>query len=287
MKFSFILLLLLSSQAFAKWSLTTYNIRNFDRDSQAGQTNITELEKILRNAKSDVMGFQEVVNVSAFEKVIKRVFPSYQLVKSNCGGGGKQKLAIAFNAERFELNGTREDYRFSSEYEACGSLRPAFLVFLREKKTQKRFVFANLHLKAGSDDRAYQTRWEQYKLLETLSREHEGATLVMMGDLNTTGYNIKNEDYRRFENFLSASDFRTVSEDIGCTSYWHGADQDPNYEPSTLDHVVVPSALYSKVLSVKVSSHCQKVSCLSVPYQDLGVSYDAVSDHCPIQVTFK
>jgi endonuclease/exonuclease/phosphatase family metal-dependent hydrolase len=286
MKFLWILVLLVSSPSFAKWSLSTYNIRNFDRDFEAGPTNISELRKIILSIKSDVMAFEEVVNMPAFEKVIADSLPGFGVAKSDCGGRGEQHLALVFNKRNFDFVSQEEDLSFSGSDSGCGSLRPVLLVTLKEKSSRKNFVFGLVHLKAGGDSRAFRVRWEQYKKLAKLSEKLKNSQFIMLGDFNTTGYNIRNEDFHKFEDFLSAADLRTVAENISCTNYWPG-DERPEYEPSILDHIVMGADLFKTVEKIRVGSHCQALNCQRVLPKDLGISYASVSDHCPVQVDFK
>lgn len=108
-----------------------------------------------------------------------------------------------------------------------------------------------------------------------------------MGDFNTTGYTPKNEDFSRFNDMLDQSGMWTASENFACTSYWTGADADPAESPSVLDHIVMSNAMASNIESTQVGAHCQKLSCAAVTAEELGLSYAKVSDHCPVQVTFK
>ncbi|MFL5786224.1 MAG: endonuclease/exonuclease/phosphatase family protein [Bacteriovoracaceae bacterium] len=289
MKFTLALLLLFSSSAWARWSVSAYNIRNFDHDPDAGQTDYKELARIIKTVKSDVMTFEEVVNADAFASVMADALPSYRYNVSTCGGFGKQKIAIAYNPAVFEFVSQKEDFTFSGSGldTGCGSLRPVFLVTLKMKKTRDTFVFAGVHLKAGGDARSMQSRWGQYRKLQNLIQETGNAHLILMGDFNTTGYSPRNEDYTRFNEMLEQSGMWTVSEKFTCTAYWSGGDQDPNESPSILDHIVMSNAMAANIESTQVGAHCQKVSCAQLPAADLGLSYAKVSDHCPVQVIFK
>lgn len=289
MKFTLILALLISSSAWAKWSVSSYNIRNFDSDREAGQTDHNELAKIIKSVQSDVMTFEEVVNADAFAGVMANALPTYRYTISTCGGFGKQKIAIAYNPKVFDFVSQKEDMTFSGSAleAACGSLRPVFLVTLKMKKTNQNYVFAGIHLKAGGDPRSMQSRWGQYRKLEHLIQEVGNGRLIMMGDFNTTGYNIRNDDYTRFNQMLEQSGMWTASENFTCTSYWTGGDDNPNMAPSILDHIVMSNAMAANVQSTAVGTHCKKTACAEVLEADLGLSYAKVSDHCPIQVTFK
>lgn len=289
MKFTLLILLLISSSAWAKWSVSSYNIRNFNKDPGAGQTDVNELKKIITSVKSDVMTFIEVVNADAFASLMAEALPSYRYNLSTCGGRGKQKIAIAYNPSVFEFVSQKEDFTFSGSGldSACGSLRPVFLVTLRMKKTKENFVFGGIHLKAMGDPASMQTRWGQYRKLENLIQEIGNSRLILLGDFNTTGYNIRNEDYTRFSSLLDESGMWSVSEGLNCTSYWTGGDQHPDFKASILDHIVMSNAQASQVESSKVGAHCQKVACRDVSQSELGLSFAKVSDHCPLQVTFK
>lgn len=286
MKFA-LLFLLLSTAGWAKWSVTTYNIRNFDNDTDAGRTDLTELGRILKDVQSDVMAFEEIVNKTAFDNLIKKNLNGYQYRISDCGGFGKQHLAVAFNPKTFEYIKHAEDLNFSGNGNKCGSLRPVFLVTLMHKESRKNFTFGIVHLKAGGNQRAKEQRWQQYTKLMDLSEKYARENLLLLGDFNTTGYSIKDNDYERFEDFISSSSLRTTSEEIGCTNYWNGGNGGREYISSILDHIVVQDKHLSSVESVRVASHCAEFDCRPAAPQDLGRSYQAVSDHCPVQVTFR
>jgi endonuclease/exonuclease/phosphatase family metal-dependent hydrolase len=283
----FLISFFICSQACAGWTVSSYNIRNFDKDQEAGQTNLKELGKLIQSFKSDVMTFVEVVNLEAFKDLIKTNLPDHMIVNSTCGGFGKQKLAIVYNAKIFKFVDQTEDMTFSGSTGNCGSLRPVLLVTLEKKLSKEKFVFGAVHLKAGGAEMAMRQRWGQYQLLAKLSEQYKNQNLILMGDFNTTGYNIKNEDFSQFEKLLSSSSLHTMSENLGCTSYWVGTLGNGQHQSSILDHIVLKDELKQQVQDILVGSHCAKLDCKDATPEELGVSYQAVSDHCPIQVTFK
>lgn len=287
MKIFLILALLLTSSAWARWSVTSYNIRNFDKDPGAGQTNIALLGKTIKEFKSDVMTFIEVINVDAFKKLIQENLPGHTITISQCGGTGRQKLAIIFDSSKFEFVNSSEDLSFSSQSRDCGSLRPVFLTTLKEKASKKIYTFGAVHLKAGGSERAMKQRWIQYEKLAGLVENRSKENLILLGDFNTTGYNIKDEDYTKFEDFLTQKKFRTTSESLGCTSYWEGTLGNGQHQSSILDHIVLKDTQISEVAEVSLGAHCAELSCRPATPQELGATYESVSDHCPIKVTFK
>ena len=288
MKFSLLIVLFFSTQVWAGFSVTTYNIRNFNKDPGAGTTNLTELTKIIQDVKSDVMGFEEIVNIKAFESLMKTALPGYFFQLSTCGGFGQQHLAIAYNPKVFKFINSAEDGTFSgSSTGDCGSLRPMFMVNLEHKLSHKFYVFGALHLKAGGDERAFNQRWGQYKKLSAFAASHSSKDFILFGDFNTTGYNIRNEDFTKFEQFLTDSKLRTMSENLGCTSYWGGSEGGAEHQPSILDHIILQEKNAALVQEVKLGSHCAKSACKPSTPEELGTSYLSVSDHCPIQIKFK
>src|SRR5690606_14481256 len=182
MKFSFIIAFLISLPAWAKWSVSTYNIRNFDNDFQAGRTNLVELGKIIQDVKSDVMVFEEVGNIKAFNSLVQKELPGFSSVISNCGGTGRQHLSVTYDTKTFEYVEKVEDMTFSSNGKNCGSLRPVLLVSLKNKKTKTVYTFGAVHLKAGSGSKAFQKRWEQYGLLKKLAKQYASKNLIFLGD---------------------------------------------------------------------------------------------------------
>jgi endonuclease/exonuclease/phosphatase family metal-dependent hydrolase len=289
MKFSLLLILLLSFPGWAKWSVTTYNIRNFDKDFAAGRTDLVELAKILNDVKSDVMAFEEIVNKKAFDEMVASNLKGYKYEMSTCGGGGKQHLAVAYNSKTFDFVKLVEDASLAGNAHArgCSSLRPLLLVTLKHKETSKDYTFGVVHLKAGGNEGAFKQRWEQYNKLQEFSKTYENKNLILLGDFNTTGYSIKDNDFAKFEEFISTSELRTLSEAVACTSYWEGTLGGKEYQPSILDHIVVQDKNMNQVESVRVASHCAAMDCRPATVEDLGKSYQSVSDHCPLQVTFK
>lgn len=289
MKYSLLITLFFSTALWARWDVTTYNIRNFDRDPREGRTDIAELKRVLLENRSDVMAFQEIVNVSAFRNLMAASLPSYSYQISSCGGNGKQKLALAFNTEKFEFIKRTEDRTFSGGEgpNACGPLRPVLLIDLRHKETNSIYTFGVVHLKAGSEKKDLERRWKQYGGLKHLSARYTEKNLILLGDFNSTGYILKDDDYSRFENILAQSGMRTVSENLGCSNYWKKNTDDAFYRPSLLDHILVQDKHMAKIKSIDLGSYCAETSCRPVPREELGIIFDSVSDHCPIKVTFE
>jgi endonuclease/exonuclease/phosphatase family metal-dependent hydrolase len=295
-KISLLLLLILSFSAIAELKISSYNIRNYDKKSE--QTDKVALKKIIQNLNSDLIGTEEIYNNSSFENFVSKEFPSYNLALSKCGGGGSQNLGFMYKKDTLELENLIEDSKIAdldgiTPY-GCSSLRPALLGFFKVKTTGAKFVAIVLHLKAGGGTRSYEKRSKQYKYILKMIRNLRLAghkDVVVLGDLNTTGWNAKSADadHTNFENLLTKSGTRTITDNLKCTSYWSGPNRNDDIEvPSTLDHLLFsPDFMGMKLESADVGAHCRKANCAETYDSELGNSYSNVSDHCPITATFK
>lgn len=288
------LALTLSLQAFAALKISTYNIRNFD--SKKDPTNKKELARVLKSLKFDILQVEEIVNTTSFKNFVQKEFPGYELVLTKCGGGGRQKVGFLYNPTKFKLLKHYEDMRVSDpqvvvgQY-GCGRLRPALVGIFQERKTRKKVVVIGVHLKAGGSETSFEKRFKQYEIIGQMLDELKLAdfhNIIVLGDFNTTGFDLRNLDYEKFNDLLIDSKFETTGTRVNCTSYWSGMDRhDQIEEASILDHIIYPkSKLGYKRVSVRVGAHCARSKCHDVSSQDLGVTYKEVSDHCPVSATF-
>jgi endonuclease/exonuclease/phosphatase family metal-dependent hydrolase len=286
---------LVALNSFASIKISTFNIRNFEK--RVNGTDKIELLKIINSLDSDIISVQEIYNNSSFEKFVSKNLPQYRLLLSNCGGGGQQNLGFLYKSQKLELKKQAEDSTIASLDDivptyGCAALRPAMLGFFKDKRSKEEFVAVAVHLKAGSGSRNYSKRWKQYDYLVKMVRSLRLArnqNIILLGDFNTTGFDLKDQDYIKFNKMLTDVGAQSASERISCTSYWSGRDyNDDIEEPSTLDHIVFTNNFMGKKLkSVKVSSHCKVAQCQSVYESVLGRSYDFVSDHCPVSAEFE
>ena len=284
----------ISAQAARK--ITTYNIRMFE--SKKTPTNKKELTKVLKSLKFDVLAVEEIVNGVSFKKLIAKKFPGYKTILTKCGGSGRQKIGFVYNPLKVKMIKSYEDNRLSDpgvvvgEF-GCGTLRPALVGMFQELKTRKKFVVIGVHLKAGGNEGSYAKREKQYDILKRMVAELKRANhrnVIILGDFNTTGYNDSDSDYVKFNDMLSASRTKSVSEKLDYTAYWSGHDRtDKEEEASILDHIVYTRGFLGyKAVSAKVATHCAKVRCDNTPApEELGIHYKEVSDHCPVIATFK
>ncbi len=287
MKLIALFLGLISFSAFSNITVTTFNIRNFDRDLDQA-TDLEELLKILKDSSADVFAFEEIVNASKLQDFTKENFPNHSLRVSSCGGAGRQKLALLYNNKKFDFIEEIEDLTFSSgRSTSCGKLRPVFFIKLKHRSTLEDYVFGVVHLKAGGSLEAKKQRWAQYLKLNQRAINFNQKNLILLGDFNTTGYLSRDDDFVEFESFLNKSQMTTLSDQINCSSYWDGGLNSGMFFASLLDHVVVSENLRPQVEQVEVGAHCFSRKCQNSTGLELGQSFKNVSDHCPIRVSIK
>ena len=276
--------------ASASLEVGTFNIRNFDKTGV--NTNKQLLKNMLKKLNPDLLAVQEIYDDSSFRAFLNKFFPNYDLVLSHCGGGGNQKLGFIYKKEAVTLLSYEEDARLSNSIDTgCGSLRPALIAFFQDRESKEKFAALSLHLKAGSGTRNFDRRAKQYELVQEIFGELKARgfkDIVAMGDFNTTGYIRKNEDFRNFKALLNAADAQTSAEEVGCTSYWSGEDwSDGIEESSVLDHIVYTKNFLGGALGApQVGGHCQAAQCRDVFEDVLGETYQSVSDHCPVSLSF-
>jgi endonuclease/exonuclease/phosphatase family metal-dependent hydrolase len=277
-------------------TIGSYNIRNFDYDQRYKiTTNKSELTNILRNLKADVLSIQEINNTQAWEKYVQSSMPGFDTEVTRCGGEHGQRLGFLYNKATIELVKFEEDLSIS-EPGSAGSCdtgsRPAAIGLFRVKATGQRFFGITLHLKSGSQADSVQKRSKQFevlkKIIQNLKAKNGVNDFYFAGDLNTTEFNKKGVDFEMLRRLSQDLGMRNLAENLKCSAYYWGGTDDGIESPSMLDHIfVTPGLQKNPTARAQVGGHCQKVSCREVPIKELGISYEAVSDHCPLSATIQ
>lgn len=286
---------IISAQAALR--VGSYNIRNFDYDQRSHvPTNKQELAQTLKEINVDFLGVQEINQTEVFEDYIKTTFSGkYAVALTECGGAHDQRLGFVYNQSLFELVSFEEDLSVSNPNSPrngfCNSgSRPLAVGEFKIKKTGETFVAISLHLKSGGHPSSINKRFKQLELLNKVIQERRNSgerDFIVMGDFNTTEYTNRNgkEDFVKVVRKMGMED---VSANLSCTSYWWGGRQDGKQYPSQLDHILVSADFGKSAASpAQAYGHCAKLSCSVTRERDMGVSFDEVSDHCPIVTTLK
>lgn len=294
MKHWWLLLGLVSFNAFSALTVGTYNIRNFDYDERARiSTDKAVLEKTLKSFQFDLLGVNEINNTQEFERFIETKFPQYEVQLSTCGGAHGQRLGFVFNKSKLRLISYEEDLSVTdpggSNPGCYAGSRPLAIAYFEELATGEKFHHIQVHLKAGSNADAHNKRFKQYQIIEKKLKDMmaKGFTkIVMSGDFNTTGYLDRNEDHKRFTQMIQNAGMINTSAALPCSAYWWGGTDDGIETPSLLDHVIASADfMKNKGAKSQVHAHCKQVSCSEAAPETLGATYQGVSDHCPQTVT--
>jgi endonuclease/exonuclease/phosphatase family metal-dependent hydrolase len=296
MKMTFALLTLIVSFTLkASITIGAYNIRNFDYDERYRiRTNKVELSNILKNLNADVLSVEEVVNKVEFSNFINNKMPGYKDAISECGGAHGQHLGFIYNTNTVEMLSFNEDLSISEPGEAGGcnsGSRPLAIGLFQIKSSKQKFYGLTAHLKSGSDPDSVEKRTKQFQILKNIIKELKAKTGIadfyFAGDMNTTQYLSRGTDYNLLTKLVSELGMINLAQNLGCSAYWWGGTDDGIEDPSLLDHIVVTPGLRKNSNQAQASGHCKKVSCRQASLKDLGVSYESVSDHCPITATIQ
>lgn len=292
MKLFFAFFLTLSSLSLQALTIGAYNIRNFDYDVRYKiTTNKQQLDLILKSLSVDVLSIEEINNTAEWEKFVASNLPGYETHVSRCGGAHGQHLGFLYNTSKVELLSFNEDLSISepgTEGTCDGGSRPLAIGLFKIKASGQKFYGMTTHLKSGSEASSVEKRGKQFQILKNIINELKTKTGVkdfyFAGDMNTTGYISRGTDFKMLNQVVQDLGMVDLTSNLKCSAYYWGGTNDGIETPSLLDHVVVTPGLIKLKGSVSARnhSHCQKVDCREVPIKELGISYESVSDHCPV-----
>ena len=296
-----ILLSLFSLPSFAGFKLATYNIRNFDYDSRSNVfTNKPHLVKTLTELDADLIGVQEINKIQVFDNMIQDNFRGkFKTVFTECGGAHEQRLGFIYNKDKFRLTQFTQDLRTvnvnqsvdTRNFDCRNGSRPLAVAQFRELATGREILAISVHLKSGGRPKSIQKRFKQLKVIKNLIEEkrRDGFEhFIVLGDFNSTQYNSKGNGHSRFVGMVSDMRLNDTASNLSCTAYWWGGINDSTQYPSSLDHMLVSQSLSASTNSkAEVYGHCAKLTCGVTSEAEMGISFDQVSDHCPIAVELK
>lgn len=294
MKALFSLLFLASTLTVQALTIGGYNIRNFDYDQRYRiSTNKAELQNMIQKLNVDVLSVEEINNTQEFEKFVANKLPGYGTELTRCGGEHGQHLGFVYNKNTVELLAFNEDLSISEPGTpgSCDSgSRPLAIALFQIKATKQKFYGFTVHLKSGNQAASLKKRNKQYKIIQDTMLEIKSKSGVVdfyvAGDFNTTDYLSRGADYTDLNKAVKNMGMIDLASNLKCSAYYWGGTDDGIETPSLLDHVLVtPGLVKVKGPTAKASAHCELVSCREVPIKQLGISYESVSDHCPLTAT--
>ncbi|MAZ48147.1 MAG: hypothetical protein CME65_06270 [Halobacteriovoraceae bacterium] len=299
--FTFILLffLLLCGDVFAgQIKVATYNIRNFDYDQRSRTpTNKMELKKILKSINFDLLAVQEIGKTNQFKNYIAQHFPqNFQTFLSRCGGSNDQHLGFIVDLSKFKIIEFREDERTVNVSSKAGrrnencfqrGSRPVAILKALHRTSDQKIAIISVHLKAGGSSRSVSKRFKQIARVLDLKEELKNNgydKIIILGDFNTTEF-LSRSGYmqQRFQDRLSKAQMKNQTKTVQCTSYWWGNRDDNYFYPSQLDHIVTSDNIRSS-RRPKIYGHCKQLDCRASHEDGMQVSFNEVSDHCPLAI---
>lgn len=269
----------------ARLRIVSWNLENFGSDE--AQHDLVRLREVVDELDPDVLALQEIHDVDRLAELL----PEFELMASQGGGRGHQRLVIAWRPDRVErVIGPIEH----PELALGGRVRPGLSAYLRGREGPDLWLLV-VHLKAMAD--GIELRREQWRSLAAIAeaaRVHELAAsppdpdLVILGDFNSTGPKDGkwSDEQRELEALLGPLGLERIPSRDGCTAYYDGRRRDAWKEASEIDLMWVRGLTESIDASTRVhaGTHCASHSCQ--PFRSTEAypepDFERLSDHCPI-----
>ncbi|MBL8605819.1 MAG: endonuclease/exonuclease/phosphatase family protein [Myxococcales bacterium] len=262
-------------------NVATYNVRDF-----GPQTDLARLTEIVSAVDPDVLALQEVAEPARVKELARRLSAGgrrYASTVSRCGD--KLRLALVYDTAAVKLTSTEEIPDLDPNKGGCdGNERPGLVA--RFERDGRAFRLLVVHLAAGSDPARFAKRKEQWRRVYALvakMRRESSDPVIVVGDVNSTGYLDDANGERSFVRDSAKSEGLSLESDgLGCTEYFGPRGR---LSPSLLDHVVAtPGAI--RWATPRVHGYCPALRC--EPHQgEPPRDFTAVSDHCPVSFRVK
>lgn len=272
--------------------IVTFNVRTFGL-----QTDRVRLRELLQAADADVIALQEVRDSQALgalaAELSSKTSRSYRAVSSACGGKQRLHLGFLLDTDRVRLDSVREfpELREDRGGSCFDGERAGFLGSFSSRgrfsvRRSKLHLLA-VHFPAGAALGQAQSRQmflqRALQILESLRQRGEDR-LVLLGDLNTTGYrDDQHRERTAVHRQLVQSGMKPLTDELLCSAYWKPSPFSP-YLPGKLDHVIA-SGVIEATEPPSVQGFCAALKCEQV--QRIPSDFEAVSDHCPVVVTVR
>ena len=264
--------------------IVSWNLANFGGDT--AEHDLARIREVVDELDPDVLAVQEVNAVEALAALL----PEFELVATEQGGRGGQRLVIAWRPDRVELLAHAEHPELSLD----GRVRPGLGGYLRARGGGPDLWLFVVHLKAMPE--GYPLRRRQWPTLAAIADALVSAPspgqgdhdMVLLGDFNTTGPRggDPRAEQRELAELLAPVGLRRLTSATGCTAYYEGARRDAWKQPSEIDLVWVRDLREAVAADAQVHSgtHCAASSCREFRSTDAYPvrDFQRVSDHCPV-----
>ena len=261
----------------------SFNIRVFPSDS----TDRERVAEAVAELDADVFGVQEIVDPEALRDVLARASSmtgrDYDFVLTRCRGSrSKMATGIVWDASRWTLEEQREyPDLLPDDGESCGQWPPAAFGVFSGPRGQRLGVLSVHFPPFPRRYRVRQVFWRRLLKLQRDESARTGATVLALGDFNSTGFRGQPPEERDFvEGLVDAAEYQLLSRDIACTEYYRPQHAD-TFLPSILDHVVATDGEWSSASALGL---CRRLACEETSPAQMDPDFHRVSDHCPIVV---
>jgi hypothetical protein len=259
------------------FELITWNIEFFPLNDQI---TIDYLSSMIQGLDADIIAFQEVADVDAFNQMIDNIDGYNAFVGTT---DNLIKLALAYKTDVIQANSIYEIYT-ENEY---------YLPFLRRPLVMEchyegeKFVIINNHFKARGDgildlnnpNDEENRRWVASNLIKDYVDDNfPNDNVIVVGDLN----DVITDDYENnvFQSIIDDPEnyaFADYEIAIGPSSGWSY----PDY-PSHIDHIIITNELYDEFYAHSSSINTLKIEdYLAGGWNEYTQN---ISDHRPVAI---
>ncbi|RYE94869.1 MAG: hypothetical protein EOO75_00830, partial [Myxococcales bacterium] len=258
--------------------MATFNIRRFGVEP----TDMDRLSAMVGSLGADVIAVQEVQKSERLDELAGRLGRRWRTALSACGGRREMHVGFLYNAARLRLREVHEFRELLPEEGGCtDGDRPGLLAVFEGPDGQPLHALT-LHLKAGGrpDDIAQRERqWQRVEALLALLRQQGAGRVVVLGDVNSTGFLDNTRGERDLiEQLARRHSLDLARSPLACTEYYQSGS---TMQPSFLDHALVSGGRLVDG-STAVHSHCAELRCTPQKPDAMPPTYTDVSDHCPV-----
>ena len=228
-----------NSISFASW-----NVEHFHGKKQR----IARVVDFIKTKGPDIFGLYEVKGKTVFSQLTETM-PNYNFFITERDDESSMEIMVGWKKQHSVFVTQRDEFRSK-----VPTLRPGTMATLI--KDGKRYVFLFLHLKSFDDPRSFGLRDDMFLHCASLRRAlnnagpaNNKARLIILGDLNTMGLDVKyssksdlnqDDEISILDRRMSRAGMRRAQKTHEL-SWWNGS---PNYAPgSKLDHVIIDKDL--------------------------------------------
>lgn len=260
------------------FDVATWNLESFPKD---GETTINYVSQIIEELESEVIAFQEINNIEAFEDMMSNI-DGYSGYVSNSNYGGIN-LAYVVKDDVTVI----DDYKIysASTYNYAFAGRSPYLIHLEKNNIE--YYVINLHLKCCGDgdldfsdnsDEEYR-RWLALNYIKTYIDDNLSTdNVIVLGDYNDELTDNSTDNV--FQDLIDDSDnylFADMNIASGNPQYFSF----PNW-PSHIDHILITDELFDDLNS-------EGGDVLTIQIDDYIAggfnNYDTyITDHIPVAI---